>query len=344
MRYAKNLILFLIIGLFSLGELEAQKLTIEGQHFFMDQSPFDMWGIRVASATQSDSLTNHLLSVLDDYKSYHVNTIDIYLQGSSGGFSDPFSSDGKSLDQAHLARLKKIIESCADKSMAVVVGVFYQRVMADIDDTRNLIDSLAVVNAVKTVAKELKPYQNLIINIANEQNSSFYQRCDFYNFNDPVNMIKLCEVVKEEDPNRLVGAGGYHDSSNVVIGKAEVVDALLFDTFHGDIENGHHSGWHYDYFREMGVTGKPLVNVEMFGGWTRKFQPPGVYDKKGKKIHIKEIKEAAKQDGLYVHFHSNTWCQGPADNYPVRYDLAGMGTPDDPGIRWWFKEVKKRAD
>jgi len=333
MKYLCTLLIFSFPFL-----LSAQTLTIQEDRFYMDNQPFEMWGIRVASASQTDSLTNQLISALDSYKAYGVNTINVYLQGSSGKFSDPFSKNGKKIDKGHLKRLQRIIDACADRNMVVIAGIFYQRVMNNMDDSRNLQDEAAVRNATRTVAKKLKPYKNVIINIANEQNSSFYQAFEAFQFNDPQNIIDLCKLVKETNPESIAGGGGYQDSSNVIIGKSEYVDVLLFDTFSGDIENGHHSGWHYDYFRKMGITGKPMVNVEIFGGWTKKFMPPGVYTEEGKKIHIQEIVEAKKRPGLSVHFHSNPWCQPPKE-YPIRYDLGGMGTEQDPGILWWFKAI-----
>src|SRR5690554_5775116 len=127
-------------------------LSVKGHFFFMDDKPFDMWGIRVASASQSEALTDHLIAQLDDYLSYGVNTIDVFIQGSSGGFSDPFLKNGKKIEKDHLRRLKRIIEACDDRGMVVIVGIFYQRSMANLDGVRNISDAEGVKNAVKTVA------------------------------------------------------------------------------------------------------------------------------------------------------------------------------------------------
>ena len=126
-----------------------------------------------------------------------------------------------------------------------------------------------------------------------------------------------------------------------MIGKSSDADVLLFDTYSADIEKGEHSGWKYDYFRSQGVPDKPMVNVEIFGGWTAKFIPPGVYTDEGKQLHLKEIIEAKKRTGLSVHFHSNPWFQGPSIGEQARFNLGGMGTADDPGVRWWVVEIKK---
>ncbi|MBW6537106.1 MAG: cellulase family glycosylhydrolase [Mariniphaga sp.] len=316
----------------------SQELKVNGQFFTLDEKPFDMWGVRVASASQTKEFTKSLITSLDDYKESGINCISVFLQGSSGGYSDPFGDNGKTIDKKHLKRLRQIIKACTKKDIVVIVGIFYQRTIRD-PEIGNLKSEEAIRNAVLTVTEKLKPFKNIIINIANEQNSSYYKGYKPFNFNDPDNIISLCKEIKQTDPNRIVGAGGYHDSSNVVIGKSEYVDVLLFDTFSGDIEKGHDSGWHYNYFKAEGVPEKPIVNVEIFGGWTGQFTPQGVYTPEGKEIHWKEIEAAKKQPGLYVHFHSNTWFQGAGQDFRNRFDLGGMGALDDPGVRWYFEKI-----
>src|SRR5690554_522805 len=115
------------------GHKEENVISLKGHFFYMNDKPFDMWGIRVASASQSEALTDHLIAQLDDYLSYGVNTIDVFIQGSSGGFSDPFLKNGKKIEKDHLRRLKRIIEACDDRGMVVIVGIFYQRSMANLD-------------------------------------------------------------------------------------------------------------------------------------------------------------------------------------------------------------------
>lgn len=317
-----------------------QNLTIRGNQFYADGEVFPMWGLRAASATQNKSNTDQLISVLEEYKKYGLNAVSIYLQGSSGGYSDPFQSGGKQISEDHLKRLKQIVEECQKRSMVVIVGIFYQRTLAS-DSLRNLHSKRDIYNAVRTLTKTLKDYENVIINIANEQNSFYYREFAPFSFNEAENIINLCKLVKKVDKNRIVGAGGYDDSLNILIGKSKHVDVLLFDTYSGDVEKNQHSGWHYDYFRKMGVPDKPMINVEIFGGWTKQFVPPGVYTEEGKKLHTQEIDEALKRPGLHVHLHSNVWMQGPSEGYPTRYDLAGFGTEENPGIRWWFDHLKK---
>jgi hypothetical protein len=335
-----NRVLIVLLCGFILTSASAQVLEISGEAFLLDGKPFDMWGVRMASASQTEKSAADLISSLDDYKSSGINCISVFLQGSSGGFTDPFGAGGTRIDQLHWKRMTRIIEECFNRGMVVIVGIFYQRTMKD-PEICNLRSEKDIRNAVRLVAEKLKPYRNVIINIANEQNSAHYRSYKAFAFNDPENIISLCEEVKLADPERIVGGGGYHDSANVVIGKSSHVDVLLFDTYSVDIENGHHSGWHYDYFKSAGVPDKPIVNVEIFGGWTRQFIPQGIYTPEGKAIHYTEIAAAKKRPGLYVHLHSNPWYQGRAQNWENRFDLGGNGSPGDPGVRWYFDAITR---
>lgn len=339
MKIIVTILLILMQG--SIMAAETNVLSVKGNLFYLNGHHFDMWGLRTASATQSEYLTNKLLDALDEYEEVGLNTISLYLQGSSGQYSDPFNESGEQVDKEHWDRLVRIIEECDKRSMVVIVGIFYQRVMANERNSRVLSDNEeSVFNAVKTVTNKLKPYRNVILNIANEHNSHWYTKFTSFNMRDPENVIALCRYAKEADPDRIVGGGGYFDEENVIIGKSQYVDALLFDTYSRDVENGHCSGWHYDYFRENGVTDKPLVNVEIFGGWTIIAMPPGVFNDKVRNIHLQEVEAAAERPGLSVHFHSNPWCQGPSIGHPARFDLGGDGTPENPGIRWWFGHAR----
>jgi len=258
----KVILVFLFFLSFSGLSVHAQVLSVEGHSFYLDEKPFDMWGVRVASATQGNDYTNSLITNLDNYKTAGINSISVFLQGSSGGYTDPFENGGLEIQNDHWERLNKIIKECSKRDMVVIVGIFYQRTVKN-PEISNLKSEKEIRNAVRTVAEKLKPFRHVIINIANEQNSTHYKEFKAFDFNNPENIISLCEEVKKVDPTRIVGGGGYHDGWNVVIGKAEFVDVVLFDTFSKDVENGHHSGWHYDYFMKQGVLQKFSKNMRV---------------------------------------------------------------------------------
>lgn len=347
----RHRLLHLFIALLTLSQTLSGKPTevaIVDDRFVVNDRLEDLYGIRVASASQSDENTEALISSLDEYKAHGVNAVTFFLQGSSGGFSDPFNEDGTRIAPEHLRRIHQIIEACDVRGMVAIVGIFYQRVIKNLENTRHLNSTEAIIEAVRTTTNALRDHHNVIVNIANEQNSGYYRDVEMFNFNDPEQIIRLCQIVKETDPKRLVGGGGYHDESNVIIGRSPSVDVLLFDTFPGDVEAEQDSGWHYEYFRENGVTGKPIVNVEIFGGWTKvcvsESGQAGVYSPEQRRIHLEEIDAAFLHPGLSVFFHSNPWCQGPSMGLPTHFDLAGQGTSEDPGIRWWFEYVRQKRD
>jgi hypothetical protein len=321
-----------LVVLLTVVVCSAATLTVDARRFFLDGRPFDMWGIRVASATQSEALADHLIAQLDDYQRHGVNTVSVYLMGSSGGYSDPFSPDGASLDRAHLARLHRIVRECDRRGMAVIAGVFYQRA-----NPPSLRDWDAAKRAVRTVADALKPHRNVILNIANEQNSGNYAKLPWERVRNVDDLLELVRIAKAADPNRLVGAGGYDHTKNEAIGKSPSLDVLLFDTA-GPTPG---SGELFKRFVKAGVA-KPIVNVETFGGWTRQFLPPGVFPDEAKAAYRREVDDAARHDGLYLHFHNNPWCQGVDQGLRNRYDLAGDGTVASPGIRWYFEDVKDK--
>jgi len=302
------------------------KLTLDADRFLMDGKPFDMWGIRAASGTMDQAQTDHLIAQFDDYLAHGVNAVAVYYMGCSGGWYDPFSPDGKTLDSGHRARMRQIAQACADRQMVLVVGIFYQRAPFGLQNEE------AVIHAVRSATESVRGFENVIINIVNEQNSNNWEKKkDVFDFQDPEGVIRLCRVVKETDGNRLVGGGGYDHDKNVVIGKSDDVDVLLFDTCGPE-----DSTELYDRFVAEGVVDKPIVNVELFGGWSKTDQV-GVFPDEMKAEYLREIKAGASRGGLSVFLHSNSWCQDEGN----RYDLAGDGTADDPGIRWYFEAVAK---
>lgn len=307
----------------------AATLEVKGRTFTLDGRPFEMWGIRTASASQTDELTAALIRNLDTYLAHGVNTVSVYYMGSSGGYSDPFTADGSGIAPEHARRMKEIITACDRRGMVVVVGIFYQR-----SDRPQLRDWTAAQNAVRTVAESLRHHRNVILNIANEQNSSRYEQMRWSRVRNPADVIELCQLAKRTAPQLLVGAGGYDHAKNIVLGQSPALDTLLFDT------NGpESSGDLYQRFRAAGIN-KPIVNVETFGAWTARFTPQGVFPDEARQAYLSEIAHAARLDGLYLHFHNNLWLQATPEQGRIRYDLGGQGTADDPGIRWYFEAVR----
>jgi hypothetical protein len=306
---------------------EAPTLGIAHGVFTADGQPFQMWGIRVASATASDAQTEHLIAQLDEYKAHGLNAVTVFYQGSRSANYDPFKPDGSEVDAGHQRRMERIITECGRRRMFVIVGIFYQHAPL------RLRDADAVRAALRLVTERLKPYPNILINVANEQGCDGYEDTKhIYDFRDPERVIELCRLVRQTDPRRLVGSGGYYFKNNVVIGRSPDVDALLFDFNKAEKLTGEICA---EYVKQ-GVTGKPLVNVELLGAWTKEF-PRGIFPEHVKQRHYDEVASVLGSPQFGMFYHNSNWCQVE----PMRYDLAGQGTGTDPGIRWFFEWLRK---
>ncbi len=312
----------------------AATLSVKGVALELDGKPFDMWGVRTASASQTQELTDRLIARLDDYLAHGVNSVSVFYMGSSAAYTDPFVADGTAVDAGHQQRIERIVQACDRRGMVVIVGIFYQRCQQP-----NLRDWSAATEAVRTVARLLKPHRNVILNIANEQNSGRYKSLPWSRVQDVEDLAELCRVVKTVDPDRIVGAGGYDHASNGRLGRSKDVDVLLFDT-----AGQTRSGPVYERYLAAGVRDKPMVNVETFGAWTNQFLPPGVFPEAVRQAYHHEIDDAARYSGLYVHLHNTPWFQAFTPEDEIRYDLGGHGTADHPGVRWYFEGVKKARE
>lgn len=334
MRALRLILLVLVIARLA-GQ--AAEITRDGGRLLRDGKPVKLWGVRTASASQSADNTEHLLAQLDEYQRHGLNSVTVFYQGSSGGYSNPFSPDGRLLDPAHHARMVKIIEACDRRGMVVIVGIFYQRS----DFFRH---AAAWEQATATATRMLRPYRNVIINIANEQNSGLYKDSnDIFDIGSPAALIRLCDVAHAEDERRLVGAGGYDHAKNIALGRSSSVDILLFDT------NGpEDSGALYDRFVAEGVKDKPIVNVEQFGAYSAKKpdfpDSAGVFIEKNKALFFREIAAVQSRPFFHTFFFDARWLQGTGHGHAInRYDFGGDGTEASPGWRWYAEAVKAAA-
>ena len=301
-------------------------LTVQAERFLLDGRPFDMWGIRTASGTQDDAQCDHLLAQLDEYKAHGVNTVTVFYMGCPGASYDPFSPDGRRLDPGHQGRMERIIRACAGRGMVVVVGLFYQAAPL------GLRDAEAVRTAVRTVTTALRPHRNVLINIANEQNSGGWaDSAAIYDFRDPQRIIELCRLVHEVDPERLVGGGGYDHEKNLVIGRSPEVDVLLFDTAGPDLG----SGELHDRFVAGGVRAS-RSSTSSCSAAGRSGSSGASSRRRSSGCIGGRWRRRPSRPGLSVFFHNNPWCQ----QEPMRYDLGGSGSEADPGIRWYFEHVR----
>ena len=314
------------------------KLCVENNIYFSYTGKrLDMRGLRTASGAITDKDTEDLVSALDDYRSFGINTITVFCQGSNGGYCQAFAPNGRSMDRNIENRLEKIINAAEEKDMVVVVGIFYQR--SDWLESDN-----AYMRATELIAKKMRDKPNVAINIANEHNSAHWNGCP-YAIQNPDELVNLCAVVKNTVPELLVGAGGYDTKKNLQIVKSDFVDVLWFDDqeYHVTMQQ----------YKDNNAA-KPHVNVEIFGQssfgvatlqdgtviqgvWPDKVNSQA----RGKQEFYNGISTARNNDGFYLFGHFQAWMQGKSYGLDNRYDVAGYGTIDDPGIRWYLEAVRK---
>ncbi|MGH2353310.1 MAG: hypothetical protein ACRDI2_11290, partial [Chloroflexota bacterium] len=261
--------------------------------------------------------------------------------------------------------------------MLVVAGVFYQAQVARLDPQNRswLAEAASYPRAVEAVARSLRGYENVILNVANEHTVRPFETCPFP-MRTVEGVVELCQAAKLGDPQRLVGGGGGHgggsggglSGTNAALLVRPEVDLLLWDW-------GNPSPEAVATYRAVDAR-KPLMNVEVFGARAQGFvevdaagrpswpgggsttpPPPsgsrrtqGVFPEggsqgahRGKADFLAEIAFAAQTPGFSLFGHFPAWCQGPSrdPSFDNRFDLGGAGTPDDPGIRWYFEAVAR---
>ena len=216
--------------------------------------PLELWGVRVASGLAGDGWAAGLVDQLDSYRRYGVNALAVFYQGSSGAWMPGFSDDGREIDPAVRRRMDRLLGAAAERGVFVVAGIFYQRARLGTRD--------AYLRAAEQVGRQLTGCQNLLVNVVNEHNGGSWASCPFP-VREPDGIAELCLAVKQAAPDLLVGGGGVHPGVNAELAVRPELDALFFD-WNGGSEEA------VAAYRAAG-SAKPLMNVELFGGWAQGF-------------------------------------------------------------------------
>ncbi len=184
-----------------------------------------------------DENTNNLIEALPEWYSYGLRAFTVGFQGGGACFTipnqeintNPFSSDGMSIKEAALERMKRIILAADQIGMIVVVSCFYSGQIHYLDDNE------AVIKATMLVAEWLKKeaFTNVILEIANEMN------CEEY---IPYPCIAteegMCELIKQA---REASGGYYVGCSSLGFSYYEAVgEASDINIIHGNNQTRQH--------------------------------------------------------------------------------------------------------
>ena len=79
----KQINLFILISLLCVLKISAQNVfSVNGAKTTLNGEAFQTIGLRCSNALISDETTENLISHLDEYATYGVNTISVYFMGS----------------------------------------------------------------------------------------------------------------------------------------------------------------------------------------------------------------------------------------------------------------------
>lgn len=169
--------------------------------------------------------TDELIRCLPQWYKYGLRAFTVGLQGGGPCFTidnktidnNPFSEDGRKIDEKYLRRMDKLIRAADEIGMIVIVSFFYPGQLTRMKDGRS------IANAVSTASSFLKEggYANVIIEICNEMDVDKLHPI----IHEPEGMGVLIDIAKRSCKDIPVGSscgGGKHfpevtDASDVVL-------------------------------------------------------------------------------------------------------------------------------
>ena len=303
----KILFAFLLLFPLSIAFAGNNVFTIKGDKAYLNDNEFQVIGLRCSNALISNETTNNLIEHLDLYKSYGVNTVSVFFQGSRFGDVKGYNEDA-SLDPEYSRRMAQIIEACDEREMVVLVGCLYWGTSKGKWEhwTQNEAN-LAVANTVKWLSDN--EYRNVFVDPDNE---------GMANRAKGFNLEEMIAAGKNIDSKIVIG----YNKNGYPPPNADL--ALHFaqkSTFKHYIQSeGTMSDYWGAYSKEKGVYN--YINI-------------GVYTEGKKQEQLKNTDNHLKNGKGYIF--ASTWLQC----IPPNNDPGGNGSHCNPGIFWWLEHIKK---
>lgn len=311
----KGIVFFLFI-LFTLQTLSAggYVFTVKGNKTFLNDKQILVAGLRCSNALISENATRDLIDHLEEYRTYGVNTVSIYVMGSRYGNFKGYLEDA-SMNPVFQQRLGRIIEAADQKGMIVLVGCLYWGgSSAKWESWTQEMANKAVFNTVKWLSDQ--NYRNVFVDVDNEGMAR--RDAGFDN-------TQLVRAAKAADPAIVVATNfkGFPP-----------VEADLAIHFGKKVKN------------------KPYIDSEATpsnapGGYWGSYSKAPPYENY---IHIGIYTPGMKEDQIQStrdHFNAghgymlaSTWLQCVPPHGP-NADPGGDGSEAHPGIRWWLEALKK---
>lgn len=291
-----------------MAEHTKNTFSVEGEQTLLNGRPFLAVGLRCSNALYSDATTEDLIAHLDEYRSYGLNTVSVFFMGNRFGDIKGYNED-TSLSETHTRRMIRIIREADKRDMVVLVGCLYW------GNSKSKWESWTQADANRAVATTVAWLRDNGLNNTFVDPDNEGMGVQFKEFDDR----QLVVAAKEADPWRVV-AYNYHGEPPL------------------EADLGIH-------FAEP-VPGKPYVEtegtMEGYWGYTRRegyynYINIGVYTER-QRVQCEGVTRAYLERGWGFLFASS-WLQAVPPDGP-NHNPGGMGTKDDPGIRWWLEYVK----
>jgi hypothetical protein len=276
--------------------------------FELNGRPFQVVGLRVSNSLISGAETQELIDNMPVLSSYGINTYSVFFQGSRFGDVAGYNED-TTLNATYASRMSQIIEAADAYGAVVLVGCLYY---GDSDwwwPTWGQAEAnQAVANTVQWLADH--QYYNVFIDVDNEHMSPF----------DDAQLIAAGKAV---NPNYVMGASGYDFPANadVALHLNPIIPGVPYVESEGVPQTS-------DYWDWVGIN-RPSANNY---------------------IHVGEYTDEMKIDWLqhttemlnvgHGYMAASTWLQAAPPLGP-NASPGGMGTSDNPGIRFWLEHVQQ---
>ena len=302
-------LIFLILTLFIFESTFAGNnlFSVIDNKTYLNGEEFLSIGLRCSNALISDKTTMHLISNLDIFKSYGVNTISVFFMGSRFGDVKGYNSDA-SLNQVYSKRMAEIINACDKRDMVVLVGCLYWgNSKGKWEEWTQKEANMAIENTVKWLSEN--NFRNVFVDPDNE--GMAHRSKDF-------NIEEMIAAGKKVDPDIIIG----FNDRGIPPSNADL--ALHFS----DKVKGKH------YIESEGTP------PEYWGAYSKEkdlyaYINVGIYTEGKKQKQIKATDEHLKNGMGYIF--ASTWLQ----NVQPNHNPGGDGTCGDPGIKWWLEHVKE---
>lgn len=289
--------------------------TVRGEQTLLDGKPFLAKGLRLSNALASDQAVGELIANLDLFASYGVNIISVFFQGSRFGDVKGYRQDA-SLDPVYAARMGRIIEAADKRAIVVLVGCLYWSVSkAKWESWTQKEANLAITNTVRWLKEH--DYRNTFVDVDNE--------------------------------GMALREAGFDNRQLVLAAKAVDPTFMIATNYHGDPPPEADLAIHHS----NAAPGKPYIESEGSppvvpygrGYWGEYSKAEGFYGYVNVGAYTDEMK-VSQIAAAGEHFASgkgymlaSTYLQAGPPQGP-NHRPGGMGTPADPGVRWWLEWLK----